>query len=192
MSAAKKPNAKSKNIPTKTKTQKAVTKSHNTVIKPTWQKLLPWVILVSLILIVVGRFAYNQYTIRTFAPRYTESQEVVSQLKTGSLVIFDTRDVVTGTALLAKNSTSYFVELSSDFSIRSTSDIQVWLVQPQELGNQDQLDLSEGYHLDLGILPERIGKLQYKISEAEYNQYQYAVVLYNTSTKQKIAQAILY
>jgi hypothetical protein len=152
-----------------------------------------FLIVLGVLLLLRGAwYLYERYDISNNVPRYTTSQSIVSKLKSGEFVTSKELKQVTGRATIAKNSDVYFVELSSDFRIESNTDIEVWLVKPQELESQDQLDKSDGYYLRLGKLVSNYGTQQYKLSEQEYGEFQYAVVLVNTKTGHKISQAIVF
>lgn len=159
------------------------------VIKTQW--IIVGVIVVLIAGLVVWYVAFrdtnnsNSRSVSTSLPNATK-------LKTGSFGRIDPIHFGSGTVKILKQNSDYRLEFQDDFSVQSGPDLFVWLVKKQDLGGASGGVKTEvGSYLELGKLASIQSKQQYIITETEYDDYNYAVVIWCKAFGVQFSNAIL-
>lgn len=116
-----------------------------------------------------------------------------STTKTGKFVTLDPVHYASGNATLISNNNQNTLELSSDFATNPDGpDLYVWLVKTQKLGGAiGGVNTDQSTYLNLGPLSNKTGKQQYSITQAESEQYNYAVVIWCQTFGVQFSNAVL-
>lgn len=174
------------------------------------QNLIIIVIISTIILVSIGFWysttlqqAQNQRksaTTRLISSSNTTQSTILSSpnttkstTKTGKFVTLDPVHYASGNATLISNNNQNTLELSSDFATNPDGpDLYVWLVKTQKLGGAiGGVNTDQSTYLNLGSLSNKTGKQQYSITQAESEQYNYAVVIWCQAFGVQFSNAVL-
>jgi hypothetical protein len=121
----------------------------------------------------------------------TETQSKL--LKSGEFKELDPLHYASGKVNIVDKGEDVFVQLEDSFATNPDGpDLYVWLVKEQKLGGAIKgVDSTEGTYLDLGKLQKVSGTQTYKVSKAEFEQYNYAVVIWCRAFNVQFSNAVL-
>jgi hypothetical protein len=153
------------------------------------KNILVFVVAIILAVGVIGYIVLGNIAVSN--DKLLPKQEVKVVLKSGEFRAVDGAQTVKGNVQIGQNDSQTFVQFLENFDTDSVKDMSVWLVKPQELSTTKTIDLSDNYHLDLGKLVSKKGLQFYKMNPEDFGNFQFAVVLYNTSKAEVVSFAML-
>jgi Electron transfer DM13 len=116
------------------------------------------------------------------------------ELKSGSFVTLDPVHYAKGNVKAVQNGDNVTINFSQDFETNPEGpDLYVWLVKKQEIKNIALGGLSSkaGDYLDLGAIQSKSGTQSYQVKASEFQDYDYAVVIWCRAFGIQFSNAIL-
>ena len=123
-----------------------------------------------------------------------ETTTVTSQLlKSGSFVDLDFLHYARGDVRIEQIGDEVFVNMQENFETNPDGpDLYVWVVKRQELGGVNNgVNTDESQYLSLGQLTKTKGAQSYKMSLEEWEEHNYAVVIWCRAFSQQFSNAVL-
>jgi hypothetical protein len=126
-------------------------------------------------------------------PTLNQQNSTNSVLKKGSFTTLDPVHYASGEVTLEKSGNDVLVNFSESFKTNPDGpDLYVWLVKEQKLGLAvNGVNTEKSTYLDLGPLSKVSGSQSYKISQSEYETYNYAVVIWCRAFSVQFSNAVL-
>jgi predicted small secreted protein len=154
-----------------------------------------WIILgliASIFFLVIAVIIYKNSSkpspVRTITTQVTEN----TKKKTGSFIRVDAVHYGQGDVGIYEKEGNYVLQLEENFEVANGPDLYVWLVSKQDLGNAvGGVNTTPGSYFDLGKLEKFTGKQQFSVNKSEFNQYNYAVVIWCKAFGVQFSRAIL-
>jgi hypothetical protein len=151
------------------------------------------------LVVVLGLFTWYQLTLNDAVSKRdssltrkvstTSNGEVI---KSGTFVFLDRSHFGSGVVEIKDTGDNVLVEFGDDFNSSQGPDLFVWLVKEQDLGGAVRgVDTDEGMFLELGPLESFSGKQSYQITQEEFDEYNYAVVIWCKAFGIQFTNAVL-
>jgi Electron transfer DM13 len=131
---------------------------------------------------------------KTILPEPPKSEPINKILKKGSFVTLDVLHYASGDVILRQIENKYYIEFQDNFKTNPDGpDLRVWLVKEQKLGLAlNGVNTDKSQYLYVNPLAKFSGKQTYEITKEEYEQNNYAVVIWCEAFKVQFSHAILY
>jgi Electron transfer DM13 len=154
-----------------------------------------WIILALLAVIIFLTVSFIVYkNSSTSSPMRAISTSTVDFMKkkTGSFIRVDSVHYGEGQVGIYEKEGNYVLQLEENFEVANGPDLYVWLVSKQDLGNAvGGVNTTPGSYFDLGKLEKTTGKQQFSVNKSEFDQYNYAVVIWCKAFGVQFSRAIL-
>jgi Electron transfer DM13 len=125
------------------------------------------------------------------APQNTNNEIVI---KKGEFVSLDPAHYAKGSVQIVQSGENVKIGFGDNFSTNPDGpDLYVWLVKKQEIKNIaiGGLSSKQGDYLDLGPIQSKSGEQAYQVSKTEFENYDYAVVIWCRAFGIQFSNAIL-
>ncbi len=167
------------------------------------KKYIAAVLVVLVIIIGLGVFVWYRNTLskaiterENAETRLVQNDDFINSgetIKSGRFVNLDPIHYGSGGVNINKTGQDVFVEFAEDFETNPDGpDLYVWLVSEQNIGGAiGGVDTDPDTFLELGPLDKFEGKQSYRVSQAEFEKFDYAVVIWCKAFGIQFTNAIL-
>jgi ribosomal protein S8E len=123
------------------------------------------------------------------APTKAAKPEVLTK---GTFVELDPVHKGSGDVAIVQDGDKVLVEFQENFKVEDGPDLYVWLVKKQDLGGAvNGVNTKEGEYLNLGPLNKKSGIQSFAITEQEFQEFNYAVVIWCEAFGVQFTNAVL-